>query len=103
MYKICFYVPVTHAESVKTAMFQEGAGKIGSYSHCAWQIKGEGQFMPLAGSNPFIGESNQVEVVEEYKIEMVCEDHLIEEVIIALKSAHPYEMPAYQVMRLEMI
>lgn len=47
MYKICFYVPTSHADQVKSAMFAQGAGKIGNYSCCAWQILGQGQFMPL--------------------------------------------------------
>lgn len=101
MYKICFYAPTTHTEQVKNALFAAGAGKIGEYSHCAWQILGEGQFMPLANSNAFIGEKNQLEKCPEYKVEMVCDEKIIHEVIDALKSAHPYEEPAYQVIRLE--
>lgn len=103
MYKICFYVPATHAESVKNALFEKGAGKIGNYGCCAWQVLGEGQFMPLAGSHAFIGEENTLEKVSEYKIEMVCEENYIRDVIAALKKAHPYEEPAYQVWRVESI
>jgi len=101
MYKICFYVPVSHADQVKTAMFAEGAGKIGNYGCCAWQVLGEGQFMPLAGSHAFIGEENHLEKVSEFKIEMICDDAHIKEVIAALKKSHPYEEPAYQVWRVE--
>ncbi|HVY53015.1 MAG TPA: NGG1p interacting factor NIF3 [Gammaproteobacteria bacterium] len=101
MYKICFYVPETHTEEVKKAMFAAGGGKLGLYSCCAWQALGEGQFMPLEGSHAFIGEENRLEKVSEYKVEMVCEDNLIQEVVKALKQAHPYEEPAYQVWRLE--
>ena len=103
MYKICFYVPVSHAEEVKDAMFAHGAGKIGHYGCCAWQILGEGQFMPLAGSHAFVGAEGHLEKISEYKIEMVCDDDYIHEVISALKKAHPYEEPAYQVWRLESI
>lgn len=101
MYKICFYVPTSHLESVKSAMFKKGAGKIGNYGCCAWQAQGIGQFMPLEGSNAFIGMTDQLETLEEYKVEMVCKDTLIKEVIAALKDAHPYEEPAYHVWRVE--
>lgn len=103
MYKICFYAPVSHAEEIKNAMFDAGAGKIGNYGCCAWQALGEGQFMPLPGSHAFTGEENKLEKIPEYKIEMVCEETYIKEVIAALKASHPYELPAYQVWRLEII
>lgn len=101
MYKICFYVPTTHTEQVKEAMFKAGAGKIGDYQCCAWQILGTGQFMPLDGSNSFIGEINQLEYVEEHKVEMVCDSAHIEKTIQSLKKSHPYEEPAYQVFKIE--
>lgn len=101
MYKICFYVPTTYSEAVKNAMFAAGAGKIGNYSCCAWQVEGEGQFMPLEGSNAFIGERDKLEKVSEFKIEMICPDEYIKDVIAALKKSHPYEQPAYFVIRLE--
>lgn len=101
MYMIAFYVPETHLEPVKNAIFQAGAGRIGNYSHCAWQIEGVGQFMPLAGSNAFIGAIDTVEKAPEYKVEAICDDAHIKEVVAALKLAHPYETPAYQVWQLE--
>ena len=100
MYILYFYVPTTHVEEVKNALFKAGAGKIGNYGCCAWQILGEGQFMPLEGSDAFIGEKNQIEKVPEYKVEIVCDDLNIHAVIAALKATHPYEEPAYQVFRL---
>lgn len=101
MYKLCLYVPETHIDIVKNAIFDAGAGIIGQYSHCSWQILGEGQFMPLTGSNAFLGEVNQLEKVAEYKIETVCAKERILDVIAALKRAHPYETPAYDVWKLE--
>lgn len=101
MYKISFYVPATHIDRVKNAMFSTGAGKIGHYNCCAWQVLGEGQFMPLAGSHAFIGQQDQLEKVSEYKVEMVCEDQHIHDALSALKKTHPYEQPAYHVIRLE--
>ena len=59
--------------------------------------------MPLVGSHAFIGEQGHLEKLPEYKVEMVCENHLIQEVIAALKASHPYEEPAYHVVRLENI
>ncbi|HQX89373.1 MAG: YqfO family protein [Moraxellaceae bacterium] len=100
MYKITFYVPDTHLELVKAALFNAGAGRVGAYDSCAWQVKGQGQFRPLAGSNPFVGEHGLLEAVDEYKVELVCDDANIQAAIAALKSAHPYEMPAYDVVQL---
>lgn len=100
MYLIYIYVPESHLEVVKNAMFEKGAGKIGDYSHCAWQIKGTGQFKPLEGSNPHIGFKNVIEKVEEYKVEMVCQKSLITDVIAAMHTAHPYETPAYQIINI---
>lgn len=101
MYKICFYAPDSHVEKIKNSMFAKGAGQIGNYACCAWQTSGEGQFMPLDGSNAFVGQQDRLEKVEEYKVEMVCDDHHIQDAIAALKTAHPYEEPAYQVFKLE--
>lgn len=100
MYKICFYSPVEHTETIKEAMFKAGAGKIGAYEACAWQVLGEGQFRPLQGSNPFLGEVNQLEKTPEYRVEMICEDKYLQAVVAALKNAHPYEEPAYDIVKL---
>jgi len=101
MYKLCFYVPASHLELVKQALFDGGAGRIGAYDQCVWQVLGEGQFRPLAGSQPFIGSAGQVEKVPEYKVEVVCADAQIADSVARLKQAHPYEEPAYQVWKLE--
>lgn len=101
MYKITVYVPETHLTEVKQALFAAGAGRVGNYDCCAWQVKGEGQFRPLAGANPFLGQVGAVETVAEYKVELVCDPDHIRAAIAALKAAHPYEEPAYDVIRLE--
>jgi hypothetical protein len=103
MYKISVYIPSAHLEVVKLAMFEQGAGRLGNYEHCAWQTKGQGQFRPLSGANPFIGQQNKLEIVEEYLIEMICDEASIKSAIKALKASHPYEEPAYTVVRLENI
>ena len=76
-------------------MFEAGAGKIGNYEDCSWQTLGQGQFKPIKNSQPFIGEVNKLETIEEYKVEMVVNDNDISHVIKAMKLAHPYEEPAY--------
>lgn len=95
MYKICVYVPEEAAEKVKQALFDAGAGRIGNYDRCCWQTAGTGQFRPLAGSDPAIGEQGQVEQVREIKLELVCDDAHVQAAIAAMKAAHPYEEVAY--------
>ena len=100
MYKLAFFVPASHVEVVKAAVFAAGGGRIGDYEHCVWQTLGQGQFRPLDGSQPFLGQTGQVEVVEEWKVELVVADELVAQVVAALKQSHPYETPAYEVWRL---
>lgn len=101
MYKLVFFVPASHVDSVKNAVFAAGAGRIGDYEQCAWQVLGEGQFRPLAGSNPFLGSQDVLEKVPEFRVELVCADACIADAVAALRAAHPYEEPAYDVTRLE--
>ena len=101
--KIEFYVPESHLETVKSAMFDAGAGRVGNYDCCAWQTSGEGQFRPLKDSRPFLGEQGRVESVPEYKVELVCEASLVKQVIDAMKATHPYEEVAYCVIRTESV
>lgn len=100
MFQIIFYVPEQEKEKVKEAMFAAGAGKIGNYSRCSWEVLGRGQFLPLEGSNPHIGSVKRLEHVQEYRVEMVCEDCVIAKVVQALLQNHPYEEPAYVVFSL---
>ncbi|HAL67405.1 MAG TPA: NGG1p interacting factor NIF3 [Pseudomonas sp.] len=100
MYKLAFFVPASHVEVVKAAVFAAGGGHVGDYDHCGWQTLGQGQFRPLDGSSPFLGRAGQVEVVEEWRVELVVGDDLILQVVAALKQSHPYETPAYEVYRL---
>jgi len=100
MYKLAFFVPPSHVEQVKNALFAAGAGRIGAYDSCSWQVLGQGQFRPLDGSQPFIGHTGQIESVEEWKVELVVADGLIQQAVAALKHSHPYETPAYEVWKL---
>ncbi|MCG3881086.1 YqfO family protein [Psychrobacter sp. Ps3] len=98
MYKLTVFIPEEALENVKAALFAAGAGTIGNYEQCCWQVKGEGQFMPMAGSNPHLGSQDKLEKVAEWRVEMVVKTSMIAEVIKALKQAHPYETPAYDVL-----
>jgi len=98
MYKLCFYVPESHLEQVKAAVFAAGAGRIGDYDSCCWQVLGHGQFRPLHGSKPFLGQKGVVEVLAEYRVEMVCEEQSLKGAVSALLEAHPYEEPAWDVL-----
>jgi len=100
MYKIVVFVPMTHVQIVKDALFAAGAGKIGSYDSCCFETKGIGQFRPLPGSQPYLGQKNVIEKVEEVKIELVCDEKYLQRSITALKKHHPYETPAYDIIKL---
>lgn len=98
IYRLEFYVPEKHLNSVKSAIFKAGAGIMGNYDCCSWETSGTGQFRPLEGSNPYIGTQLKTEQVKEYKVETICEESVLSEVITALKQSHPYEVPAYQII-----
>ena len=99
MYKLSFYVPNSHLEQVKSALFAIGAGQFNDYDQCCWQVLGESQFRPLANSQAFIGEIDQLQILPEYKVEMICRDELIRPALQALLSNHPYQQPAYDVSK----
>ncbi|MFB8829597.1 YqfO family protein [Azotobacter salinestris] len=100
MYKLCFYVPESHVETVKEAVFAAGGGRIGAYDSCCWQVLGRGQYRPLEGSQPYLGQAGKLEQVAEWKVEMVVADERIHDAVKALKQVHPYETPAFEVWRL---
>ena len=101
MYKLNFYVPKEDKEKVKEALFAVGVGRFDNYEHCSWETLGEGQFKPIGDANPHIGTLEKLERVEEYKVEMICEDYLIKKAVATLKDAHPYEEVAYEVFKME--
>jgi hypothetical protein len=101
MYKLTVYVPEAHVEAVKNALFSAGAGRYAAYDRCCWQVLGLGQFRPLPGSKPFIGQAGAEERVPEYRVEMICSDDAVSAVTAALRAAHPYEEPAFDFVRIE--
>ncbi len=98
--KLSFYVPVTHAESVRSALFTAGAGHVGNYSECSFNTAGEGTFRPGAGSNPFVGEPGQRHTEAEIRVEMILQYWKEQQVLEALFRAHPYEEVAYEIFPL---
>lgn len=101
MYKLNYYVPLEAKERTKQALFDIGVGQFDNYEYCCFETLGKGQFKPVAGANPHIGELNKLEVLDEYKIELICRDDLIHQAVKTLKEAHPYEEVAYEVFKME--
>lgn len=101
MLALCVYIPATHLTEVKQALFKAGAGRIGDYDSCCWEVAGRGQFRPCDGARPFIGTVGEVEAIEEYRVEMVLDEQFKHAVVAALRAVHPYEEPAFHLWRLE--
>ncbi|TCT15577.1 dinuclear metal center YbgI/SA1388 family protein [Natranaerovirga pectinivora] len=101
LYKLVVFTPITHGDNVREAICNVGAGHIGNYSHCTYNIQGEGTFKPLEGTNPYIGEQGQLEKVEEIRIETIVKEKDMPKVIKSLLEAHPYEEVAYDIYPLE--
>ncbi len=95
--KLAVYVPTDHTEQVKTALGDAGAGAIGNYSHCSFTAQGQGVFKPEQDTNPFKGEPGKLETVDEARIETIYPQSIEKKVINALKKAHPYEEPAFDI------
>ncbi len=98
---LVFYVPVDDTQAVLGPLFEAGAGAIGEYEQCAFVSRGTGQFRPVGEANPTIGSVGQLEFVEENRVELTFPRALRERVVAALRRAHPYEEPAFHVVRNE--
>ncbi|ORB71870.1 Nif3-like dinuclear metal center hexameric protein [Mycobacterium scrofulaceum] len=94
------YVPRENAEAVQAAVFEAGAGHIGDYSHCSWSVSGIGQFLPHEGATPAVGSVGTVEKVAEDRFEVIAPARIRAAVLAALRAAHPYEEPAFDILRL---
>ena len=99
MFKVVFFVPHTHVDEVKVAVFDAGAGRLGAYDFASWQTRGIGQFRPLPESDPFLGDHGRVEHVDEWRVEVICPEAALPDVLRSLIEAHPYEEPAYEAYR----
>ncbi|MHB0946846.1 MAG: Nif3-like dinuclear metal center hexameric protein [Sedimentisphaerales bacterium] len=99
-YKLVVFVPIESHQKVADAVFKAGAGTLGNYSHCSFNTAGLGTFVPLEGSNPAIGKKGELENVSEIKFESIVPADKVADCVKAMKAAHPYEMPAFDVVKL---
>ncbi|MER7071377.1 hypothetical protein [Terrabacter sp. NPDC000476] len=95
---LVFYSPVESTEDVLAAVFAAGAGAVGDYRDCAFVTAGTGRFRPMPGATPAIGTVGELERVAEHRVELVLGRSLRPAVVAALRSAHPYEEPAFHVL-----
>lgn len=98
--KWVIYVPGENADAVREAVFAAGAGHIGDYSHCSWSVTGIGQFLPHEGASPAVGSVGRVERVAEERVEVVAPARARAAVLAAMRAAHPYEEPAFDIFAL---
>jgi len=94
------YAPVADAEKVRQALFDAGAGKIGKYVECSFNVTGKGTYKPVDGANPYIGRVGERHTETEERISVIFPKHLQSDVIKALFKAHPYEEVAYEILEL---
>ena len=99
-YKLVVFIPIKSVEKVSDAVFAAGAGAIGNYSHCGFGTVGAGSFLPLKGAKPAIGKKGKLEKVPEIRFETIVPSEKLDACIAAMKKAHPYEMPAFDVFKL---
>ncbi|MBW5444868.1 Nif3-like dinuclear metal center hexameric protein [Cohnella sp. CFH 77786] len=102
LYKLAVFVPQEHQAAVRDAMFAAGAGWIGNYSHCSFNVEGTGTFMPREGSDPYIGRQGKLETAAEVRIETIVPQSVHKAVIAAMLKAHPYEEAAYDLYPMEL-
>ena len=98
--KIFVTVPLENLEMIRNIVCETGAGIIGDYTYCTSSTKSLGTFKPNDNANPYIGEKNNLEFVEEEKIEFICDIDKVKKVIIKLREVHPYEEPAIDIVPL---
>ena len=99
--KLVVFVPVSHADIIRKALGEAGAGKIGNYDFCSFSSRGVGRFRGNEKSNPTIGAAGQYEAVEEERIEVIVTREILEKVLRAIKEVHPYEEVAYDIYPIE--
>ncbi|QQG35423.1 MAG: hypothetical protein HYS17_07695 [Micavibrio aeruginosavorus] len=99
-YKLVVNVPFTHAHIVRQALGQAGAGKVGNYTFCSFSVKGVGRFLPGNNARPYIGACGIHEETEEEQIQVEVSGDDMKSVLAALKKAHPYEEPGYEIYQM---
>jgi hypothetical protein len=98
--KLVVFVPRAALDDVRDALFAAGAGRIGDYERCSWYTQGTGTFRGGEGTSPSVGESGREQRVAELRLETVFPEERQDEVLAALRRAHPYEEPAFDVYEL---
>lgn len=98
--KIFVTIPKEYLDEVRIAMCDAGAGVIGNYNYCSTSVKSIGTFMPNDNANPYIGDNNKLEFVDEEKLEVICDIENVKKVIQELRKVHPYEEPAIDIIPL---
>jgi hypothetical protein len=98
--KLVVFVPAEALDDVRDALFAAGAGRIGEYERCSWYAEGTGTFLGGEDASPAIGERGVEERVPELRLETVVPDDRVDEAVAALRRAHPYEEPAFDLYRL---
>jgi hypothetical protein len=98
--KLVVFVPEDALDAVRDALFTAGAGRIGDYERCSWYTEGTGTFRALPGASPTIGDVGEEERVPELRLETVFPAERHDEVVAALRTAHPYEEPAFDIYML---
>jgi hypothetical protein len=98
--KIVVTVPLKDADMIRQVLGEAGAGQQGEYSRCSFSGVGQGRFLPSSEAKPHIGEPGRPEIVDEERIEVVCDRVIAREVIAKLRAAHPYEEPAIDIYEL---
>jgi len=98
--KLVVFVPREALDDVRAALFEAGAGRIGGYERCSWYTEGTGTFLGGEGTTPSIGQVGREERVNELRLETVFPAERQDEVVAALRHAHPYEEPAFDVYEL---
>lgn len=101
--KMVVFVPKEAAQAVTQAMGDAGAGQLGAYSHCSFSSAGTGAFLPLEGANPYLGQVGKLEEAEEIRVEMIVPPGKTSAVVKAMKQAHPYEVPAYDLLETQAV
>ena len=101
LFKLIVHVPVAEADTMRMAIGEAGGGVIGNYSHCSFSIRGIGRFRPMMGANPHIGAVGMAEEVEEERIDVSnIGERVLEQIIAAVRAAHPYDEPLIEVIEL---
>lgn len=98
--KIFVTVPQENVKELRDAVCELGAGVIGNYTFCSYSVKGVGTFKPNDNANPYIGSQNNLEFVNEEKLEFICDVEKVKNVVTKIREVHPYEEPAIDIVPL---